>query len=206
VRRRRARFDARTKVYALAAGGVVLVLTVVGACGACRRGEPKANDVPSAPQAGAVAEREAAEPSPPRDLGRWARAKDGDVEDLASLAVHEGAAGLVEAAREPELRPTALRAMAYAHGWAQLPYLARVAAAADDDAARLALESVVELAARPRTSEDVEDAGELREGCAALTALGGDPKRPAARRGPALRALRMMPCPGADAPPDAGPP
>ncbi len=113
-----------------------------------------------------------------RDLAMWTAARGGAPEDLASLATHEGAIGLVEAASEDELRSTALRAMGYARGWAQLPYLATAAGGKSDDDARLALESLIELAARPRRSEDVEDAEELREGCEKLGALARD------RRGP----------------------
>jgi hypothetical protein len=125
----------------------------------------------------------------------WTNAREGTVEDLASLATHEGAAGLIEAAAETELRRTALRAMGYARGWAQLPYLARTAAAPDEEEAKIALESTVELAARPRNAEDVEDADELREGCEKLGALARDTARARDRRIVALRALRMMPCP-----------
>jgi hypothetical protein len=92
--------------------------------------------------------------------------------------------------------------MGYARGWAQLPFLAAAASATDDAEARLALSSAVELAARPRRSEDVEDEAELREGCETLGALaratGGDKSR----RIEALRALRMLPCPAQELPTD----
>lgn len=141
-------------------------------------------------------------PAAVRDVAMWTSARDGHVEDLASLATHEGAAGLVEAAADPELRKTALRAMGFARGWAQLPYLARTAAEPDDDEARLALDSAVELAARRRTAEDAEDAVELRDGCDKLGALARDGERPRERRILALRALRMMPCPKQELPSD----
>ena len=125
----------------------------------------------------------------------WSGAEDGECEDLAALAVHEGAMGLVEATSIPELRETALKAMGYAAGFAQLPFLAKVAGGKNDDEARLALAATVELAARPRRAEDVEDADELREGCEGLFALARDKARPKWRRASAVRALRMMPCP-----------
>lgn len=137
-----------------------------------------------------------------RDVAMWTSAREGAPEDLASLATHEGAAGLVEAAAEPELRATALRAMGFAPGWAQLPYLARVASGNDDEEAKLALESTVELGARPRKAEDVEDEPELREGCEKLGALARDTGRARERRIVALRALRMMPCPQQELPTD----
>jgi hypothetical protein len=132
----------------------------------------------------------------------WRSARDGHTEDLASLATQEGAAGLVEAAAEPELRSTALRAMGFARGWAQLPYLARTASEAEDADARLALDATVELAARRRRAEDVEDVDDLREGCEKLGALARDGERPRDRRVLALRALRMMPCPTHELPKD----
>jgi hypothetical protein len=137
-----------------------------------------------------------------RDVAMWTSARQGQIEDLATLATHEGAAGLVEAAAEPELRPTALRAMGFARGWAQLPYLAGTAAGTEDDDARTALQSAVELGARPRRSEDVEDEPELREGCEKLGALARDTAGARERRVLALRALRMIPCPKQDLPTD----
>ena len=135
-----------------------------------------------------------------RDVAMWTSARAGGAEDLLSLATHEGAAGLVEAAADPDLRATALRAMGFARGWAQLPYLAEAAAGTADDDALVALDSVSALASRPRRSEDVEDAEELREGCEKLGALARDAARPRDRRIGAIRALRMMPCPKQEIP------
>lgn len=174
------------------------------ACSACEKGGPGAppgassaayvnRTLPPSPEAG---------PAAMRDVVIWANAKSGTTEDLASLATYEGGAGLVEAASETALRPTALRAMGYARGWAQLPYLASVATAKDDEEARLALESVSELAARKRLAEDAEDADELREGCEKLGTLtrGADGEK--WRRVSALKSLRMLPCPKQDLPVD----
>ncbi len=155
--------------------------------------ETHASRTSAAPDAGVAAVR---------DVAMWASARGGQTEDLATLATHEGAAGLVEAAADPELHVTALRAMAYARGWAQLPYLATTATGRDDDEARIALSSAVELGARPRRSEDVEDEAELREGCEKLGALARDVERAKDRRILALRALRMLPCPKQDLPTD----
>ncbi len=135
-----------------------------------------------------------------RDVAMWTNAREGAAEDLASLATQEGAAGLVEAAEDATLRSTALRAMAYANGWGQLPYLAKTAAGSRDEDARLALESVAELAARPRRSEDREDAEELREGCDALATLARTSSASRERRIRVIGALRMMPCPAAELP------
>jgi hypothetical protein len=128
----------------------------------------------------------------------WESADSGDAEDLAALATHEGAIGLVAGARDPSRKKTAIRAMGHARGWAQLPFLAEVASAKDDDEAALALAAVTELAVRPRRSEDVEDADELREGCISLQTMARDTAKPRSRRVGTIRALRMMPCPPAD--------
>jgi hypothetical protein len=141
-------------------------------------------------------------PAAVRDVAMWTSAREGTTEDLASLATHEGAAGLVEAAAEPELHRTAVRAMAFARGWAQLPYLARTATATDDEEAKMALDAAAELAARPRRSEDVEDEPELREGCEKLGALARDTARARERRVLSMRALRMLPCSKQDLPAD----
>ena len=176
------------------------------ACSACGKGPGGDPSVAPTASSGPVVSRTSipaeAGPVAARDLAMWTNARDGGAEDLGSLATHEGAAGLVEAASEPELRATALRARGRARGWAQLPFLAVTAAGKSDDDARLALESVSQLAARPRRSEDVEDTDELREGCEKLGALARDAERPRDRRIASLRALRMMPCPKQELPSD----
>jgi hypothetical protein len=195
--------DVPPRTIAIAAAVVIGVGAVVYACGACGKsgGVPTSPTDPSALEEGGATDAAARQPPPRRrELASWEAAADGgDVEDLAALATSEGAAGLIEAANEDaELRPTAVRAMAYARGWAQLPYLARVASDKDDDLARAALDSVLELAVRPRRAEDPEDEGELRDGCERLAALAKDANKARARRVASLRALRMMPCPPID--------
>jgi hypothetical protein len=180
--------------------------SLAGACGGCGKSAPgsgasSATAGGSASAEGAPAARasesDASRSLALRDRTLWEHAKSGETEDLAALATDEGAVGLVEVAeQDPSLRPTALRAMAFARGWAQLPYLAKVAAGPDDAAAKLALGSAVDLATRPRRPEDPEDAAELRAGCESLAALAKDAsKQPRDRRVLAVRALRMTPCP-----------
>ena len=183
---------------------VALVVVCVGwsACHKSQTGGPAAAGSSSALVGNRLAAAPDAGPSALRDVAIWASAREGQVEDLASLATHEGALGLMEAADEPTLRPTALRAMGYARGWAQLPFLVTTASGADDDEAKVSLDSVLELAARPRRSEDVEDEAELREGCEKLGTLARDTARAKERRIVALRALRMMPCPKQELPTD----
>jgi hypothetical protein len=176
------------------------------ACGACGKkqtgGEAAVPGTSSAPVVSRTVIAPEAGPAAIRDVAMWTNAREGSVEDLATLAIHEGGTGLVEAAADPELRPTALRAMAYARGWTQLPLLATTAAGKSDDDAKIALDSVLELAARPRTAEDVEDVDELREGCEGLGGLARDTGRDKDRRIPAIRALRMLPCPKSEIPTD----
>lgn len=197
----------RRRLAIVAGASVAALVALFATCGGCGRSGtgngPSAAGGPGASGTGSVAERAAAlDSGPARDAQMWAAAKDGDDEDLATLAVHEGAAGLVEATTDPELRPTAIRAMAHARGWAQLPFLAGVAAGKDDAEAKLALDAIVDLAARPRRSEDPEDATELAEGCEKLLGLARAAERERPRRVQAVRALRMMPCPKADLPTD----
>jgi hypothetical protein len=132
--------------------------------------------------------------TPPEVQQAWARAKDGDDEDRVVLADREGAVGLVEATRDPSRRRTALMAMGKARGFAQLPFLVSAARGSDDEDAKLGLEAALELANRPRTSEDLEDGDELRQGCEDLYALCTDTKASRGRRVAALRAWRLLPC------------
>jgi hypothetical protein len=187
-------------VAVLAAFGLVGI-GIFATCGGCRKTAPAGGDT-----AAPVPEPDAATPkgarAVPRDPLMWGNAKDGDPEDLATLATHEGAMGLVEAAEDPALRPTAIRAMAFAPGFAHLPFLVRLARGANAEEARAALEVVVDLAARPRTSEDAEDVEELDEACKGLAALASDLEAERTRRIPAVRALRMLPCPKLEIPSD----
>lgn len=186
----------RRNVAIAAGAATAAAVALFATCGACGRSGGGAHG-PAAGGSAPAGERAAAADARPRaDTVMWTAAKDGDAEDLATLAVHEGAVGLVEAASDPELRPTAIGAMAYARGWAQLPFLAGLATGKDDGEAKLALSAIVTLAARPRRAEDPEDAAELAAGCEQLVVLARGPAGARARRIEALRALRMMPCPG----------
>jgi hypothetical protein len=128
-----------------------------------------------------------------RERAQWAAAKEGDPEELMRLADLAGCEGLRERAQaDAELRTVALRAMQYCGDFSGLPWLAEVAGGASDAEARDALDSVVQLAARPRTATDPEDADELHEGCAALLVIARDTNRPRDRRVLAIRALRML--------------
>jgi hypothetical protein len=184
------------------AGATLLVVALVFAtCSACRRSSGKTDTTspssaaPTASASTKAAVKEAAANAGVDEPLLWQHARLGDAENLSNLAGYEGPVGLQEVAeKDPSLRPIAIRAMGYLHGWAQLPYLVR-AAAGDSAEAKLAEESILELATRPRTSVDPEDAAELEEGCKGLLVLAKDTGKAKPRRVNAVRALRMLPCP-----------
>ena len=126
----------------------------------------------------------------------WTRAKGGDADDLARLADREGESGLAERGRsDPAARMAAIRAMAFAPepgAFGGLPFLAEAARGTDEPQAQAALESAIDLAARPRRAVDPEDAAEMKAGCDSMLALAKDVKAPRARRVNAIRALRML--------------
>lgn len=202
-----ARLDSPKKVRLAALGGAVtFVVIAFGACSACGKGAAPRGATSASASASASGSAEVV-PLPvdggPRAVSAlWARAKDGDDEDLGNLANHEGAFGLVEGASDAELRPTALRAMAFARGYAQVAFLAKTAEGGSDADARIALESLGDVAVRPRTAEDPEDADELEEGCRTLLSLAQTAAKPRERRVQAIRVLRMLPCPKAELPSD----
>ncbi len=128
----------------------------------------------------------------------WVRAAQdgGDGDDLARLADREGASGLAARGEtDPAMRAVAVRALAFAPEpgmFEGLPLLAEVAAGKDDGAASAALDSAIDLAARPRRALDPDDAIELTKGCSLLLALVSDSGAARARRVKAIRALRML--------------
>jgi hypothetical protein len=131
-------------------------------------------------------------PMDARETAQWAAAKEGDPEELVRLADLVGCEGLRERGEGEDLRLTAIRAMQYCRDFSELPWLAQIATGANEEQASAALETVVELAARPRRATDPEDADELHTGCAALLGLAKDAERPKARRVLSIRALRML--------------
>ena len=146
----------------------------------------------SSADARAAATGDAGEPMDPREADAWARAKDGEDDDRMRLADQVGCQGLRERAQEPVLRPTALRSMAFCPDFSELPWLTNIAAAGSEEEAALALDAILEQAARRRRATDPEDADELGVGCRALLALSRSADRPKARRAKAIGALRML--------------
>lgn len=192
--------------WAVALASFVLLAPLLEGCKSCG----KEGDADAPPPPGAFLRRTElppdAGPAAERDLAMWERARAADpndgVEELAVLAVHEGAVGLVEASSIPELRLTALRAMGYADGYAQLPTLAKVSTDGDDEQARAALDAAVTLGTRVDRNVDLEDAEELAAGCEGLVGLAKNTKKAKERRVLAIRALRMLPCNAGDLPSD----
>jgi hypothetical protein len=149
-------------------------------------------DAESTPGEGLPDAVDAAAPMDGREEALWAAAAQGDPEELMRLEDEVGCRGLRERAVRADLRSTALRAMKYCPDFSELPWLARIAGDRDDGEARMALETIDALAARPRRAVDPEDADELHAGCEALVALARETSRPQGRRVLAVRALRML--------------
>jgi len=103
-----------------------------------------------------------------------------------------GCEGLRERAGRPDLRATAIAAMQYCPDFSELPWLAAVASEGSDADARAALDTIRELAARPRRATDPEDAAELHAGCGALLAIARSTSQKKDRRVGAIDALRML--------------
>jgi hypothetical protein len=133
-------------------------------------------------------------PSPmdAREAAQWAAAAQGEAEELMRLEDLVGCEGLVDRGAQHDLRATAIRAMQYCPDFSELPWLVQWASDGSPVEARAALETIDELAARPRRATDPEDADELHVGCAALLDLARSESRPRERRVLAARALRML--------------
>jgi hypothetical protein len=127
-----------------------------------------------------------------RERAAWGAADAGEPSELMRLVDVVGCSGLEGRAAVPALRPVAVEAMRYCPDFSELPWLADIAARADDALARAALEAIVDQAARPRRAVDPEDADELHAGCASLLALARSAEQPRPRRVEAVRALRML--------------
>jgi hypothetical protein len=140
---------------------------------------------------GALASLDGA-PSDPREIEAWARATQGDEDELARLATSIGCAGLRERAEVPALRVTALRAMGACDDFSELAWLATVTSSGPDADSAAAIDAILDEAARPRRAVDPEDADEIADGCQTLLVLARAADRPKTRRVGAIRALRML--------------
>jgi len=179
----------RPRTLGCFAGACILGLGL----GGCGRAQTSTAGTPaSAAPANDGAASSAANPSSEQLETLWAQAKDGEPDELARLAHKEGALGLVERGANPAWRETAIRALAYADGWAGLPWLAEIADGANEKEATLAIETTNALAARPRRALDPEDATELRAGCDRLGAVAGRTQKAKAITVGASRTLQML--------------
>jgi hypothetical protein len=123
----------------------------------------------------------------------WARASEGDEDELGRLADLAGCEGLRRGGIDhPKLRVTALLAMANCRDFSELPFLADVAAGPSEPEALAALASITSQAARRRRATDPDDARELDDGCRALLALARSGQMSRQRRVGAVDALRML--------------
>lgn len=194
---------------------VALALVCAPHAAGCRRGagEPAEATPPAAASEKAAAgpasatAKAAASPAGGVSDKLWAHAlaagDEADEEDLAALATHEGAAGLVAAGRaDPARRRLALRAAPSARGYAHVPWLAEVAQKGEEGEATLALSALADIGARVRRAEVHEDEDELAAGCATLAALARETASERARRVGATRAVRTLPCPKHELPGD----
>ncbi len=173
-----------------AAPELLAVLLVVS----CGRGLPMEGHTDGrAEELGRVgADDGAPEERDPRVEDLWARAREGDADDLARLYDREGDTGLTERGALPAYRMTALQALGFSHDFVPLPWLAQMAGTGTDAEAEAALDSAKSIAAWPRPTRDPEDALELREGCDRLFALATAEDRPRIRRIRAASVVRML--------------
>lgn len=159
----------------------------LSACGSCQKGGAADGDASTTTSA-----RVEAGPTPEEDL-LWAQAADADADDLARLADREGAAELARIGTETQdgaRKLLAIRALAYAEGFAGLPFLASMADGEDAERASAAVDSIDRLAAEPRRAVDPEDALEFRAGCNQLLITAKNGQKARAVRVGIVRALR----------------
>jgi hypothetical protein len=115
-----------------------------------------------------------------------------EVADLARLAQREGASGLMERGADVRYRVTAARALAYADGFSMVAWLGRLATSDERGESQAALDSLLEIAARPTRPVDPEDALEVRAGMADILSVAREKERPKSARIVAVRGLRMF--------------
>jgi hypothetical protein len=161
----------------------LLLAACGGATAACAKSNASSGD--------AAAASSHVEPTSPEIDALWAAAASGEADDLARLADREGAASLAEAGTNANKKLVAIRALAFADGFAGLPFLAQAADGADADASKAAADSIDALAGRPRRAVDPEDAVEFRAGCTQLLITAKNTAKTRAVRVGLIRALRM---------------
>jgi hypothetical protein len=127
-----------------------------------------------------------------RDTVVWEGARQGDPDEVTRLYHYEGVARLLErGGRKPD-RMAVIAALAHAPDFTPFPWLADQAASGDDKEAVSALDSMVTLATRVRTTNDPEDADDLHDGCIRTLELARSSRQPKERRAAAVGILRML--------------
>jgi hypothetical protein len=173
-------------------GFALLLVACGGAAAACAKSSAASGD--AAPASSRV------DPPSPEVDALWAAAASGEADDLARLADREGAASLAEAGADPNKKIVAIRALAFAEGFAGLPFLAQSADGADGDAAKAAVDSIDAIAGRQRRAVDPEDGTEFRAGCTQLLITAKNTEKTRSVRVGIIRALRMWADRGCAAP------
>ena len=170
----------------------LLAALLAASCG--RSPSPSVSAAAAGPAAAVTEEVVTLPPMDEREVAQWAAASanDGDPDDRMRLVDLVGCIGLRQRAARADLRMTALRAMEYCSDFSELPWLVEVGTTGSDAEANVALDAIVQMAARPLRSVDTEDNDELRAGCATLLALARASDRQKERRVLAIRALRML--------------
>ena len=118
----------------------------------------------------------------PRIAELWARAKDGDADDLARLADREGTTVSTEALADPPPADGPARRSASRTTSRRSPLAGGRGHERDGRGGGRRAGERATLASEPRRAMDPEDALEIREGCAAPARAGEGPTRAAPRR------------------------
>jgi hypothetical protein len=153
-------------------------------------GKPDAGDAAPPPSLGAQPVKES-------ELAKdelWRRAQEGDPVDLARLADREGAGGLLEGLEEGgPIGLAALAALPYAHD-ADAAYqrLGEIVRQLEPSAAVPVIDTIAQIAARPRRQTEPLDPPGLKSCADALLGLAERKSLAKNVRAPTISALRML--------------
>lgn len=163
----------------------------------CGRG--KAETVPPASAGSASA---VVEPPAPEVAARYeAAAAELDPLLVAELAHTEGADVMIDQARRnPAWSRVVVAALPSTGALRAVEYLAELATNGSDEQAEAAVSAGLELAGGAQRNQDLEDAEELRRGCATLMRFVEDEGKPKPRRARSLSLLRALSPFGCSAP------
>ena len=183
------RRPSRQRVFRVPNSGRVTLLLLSGVLASCH-GKPDAGDAAPPPSLGAQPVKES-------ELAKdelWRRAQEGDPVDLARLADREGAGGLLEGLEEGgPIGLAALAALPYAHD-ADAAYqrLGEIVRQLEPSAAVPVIDTIAQIAARPRRQTEPLDPPGLKSCADALLGLAERKSLAKNVRAPAISALRML--------------